>query len=289
MIDSSAALDDPGFEELLAVLQRTGGGDFTGYKRPSLRRRVRRRMADVRACTIAEYVERLELNPEESAALVDTVLINVTSFFRDRRAWDQLRDRVVPAIIGRAGAAGRIRVWSAGCASGEEAYAVAMLLAEALGAAEFRRRVTIYATDIDAGALATARTAVYGERQLVAIPADLRERYFEPVGSQWGVRPGLRRSVICGRNDLTTDAPISPVDLLVCRNTLMYFTAETQARVLRRFHGALADTGFLFLGKPETILPQSDLFRTVDLASRLFEKAARSSGMPIDDHAPLHP
>lgn len=272
MVDSPTAEEQAEFEELLEVLRRTRGFDFTGYKRASLMRRVRRRMADVKVGSFAEYVDRLELHPAEFTALFNTMLINVTSFFRDLPAWDQLREEVIPAVIDGSGGTGNIRVWSAGCASGEEAYALAILLVDALGEAEFRRRVKIYATDVDEEALATARAAVYSQRQLASVPAVLRDTYFEPVGSHWTFRRDLRRSVICGRNDLTVDAPISRVDLLVCRNTLMYFTAETQSRVLRRFHFALAEAGVLFLGKAEMVLSHSDLFQPIDLTNRLFTK-----------------
>lgn len=275
------------FEELLGVLKRNRGFDFTGYKRPSLMRRVRHRMEEVGDTSFAQYVDRLELHAEEFTALFDTVLINLTSFFRDAPAWDQVKQRVIPAIVEAKGEDANIRIWSAGCASGEEVYGLAMLFAEELGEAEFRRRVKIYATDIDEDALATARSATYGERQLRSVPADLRQKYFEPAGSRWAFRRELRRSVICGRNDLTVDAPISRVDLLVCRNTLMYFTAEAQGRILRRFHFALADSGFLFLGKAEMVLSHAELFLPVDLPNRLFEKVLLAPArLPLDRPRP---
>ena len=155
---------------------------------------------------------------------------------------------------GQAGPTQPLRVWSAGCASGEEAYTLAMVLAEMLGPTEFRDRVKIYATDVDEEALTQARQASYTEREVRGVPPELLERYFEPTGGRYVFRKDLRRSVIFGRNDLVQDAPISRIDLLVCRNTLMYFNAETQARILARFHFALADGGVLFLGKAEMLL-----------------------------------
>ena len=149
------------------------------------------------------------------------------------------------------------------------------MLAEVLGPAEFRDRVKIYATDVDEEALAQARQAAYTEREVRGIPAELLERYFDQTGGRYVFRKDLRRSVIFGRNDLVQDAPISRIDLLVCRNTLMYFNAETQARILARFHFALARAGVLFLGKAEMLLGHGTLFAPVDLKRRIFRKASR--------------
>jgi two-component system, chemotaxis family, CheB/CheR fusion protein len=147
-----------------------------------------------------------------------------------------------------------LRVWGAGCASGEEAYTLAILLTEMLGPAEVRDRVKIYATDVDEEALTHARHGSYSERKVRGVPTDLLDRYFDLTGGRYVFRKDLRRSVIFGRNDLVQDAPISRIDLLVSRNALMYFNAETQARILTRFHFALANTGVLFLGKAEMLL-----------------------------------
>ncbi|HYN96208.1 MAG TPA: CheR family methyltransferase [Pilimelia sp.] len=268
--------DDPQFEELLGHLKETRGFDFTGYKRSSLMRRVDRRMSQVEASGYAEYQDYLEVHPDEFTALFNTILINVTSFFRDPDAWDYLRAEVLAELIARRPADAPIRIWSAGCASGEEAYTLAIILAEALGPDEFRRRVKIYATDVDETALAQARLAAYGDRELAGVPPELVARYFEPTAGRHLFRKDLRRSVIFGRNDLVQDAPISRVDLLVCRNTLMYFNAETQARILARFHFALADEGILLLGKAEMLLSYANIFAPVDLKRRVFRKVPRA-------------
>jgi two-component system, chemotaxis family, CheB/CheR fusion protein len=227
---------DPHFEALLTYLKESRGFDFTGYKRSSLMRRVNRRMNQVDITDYQDYLDYLEVHPDEFTALFNTILINVTGFFRDADAWDYLRSEVLePMVAGKPGDA-PIRVWSAGCASGEEAYTLAMSLAETLGADAFRDRVKIYATDVDEEQLNEARQAIYGERAMEAVPPELAERYFEPNGNRFVFRKDLRRSVIFGRNDLVQDAPISRIDLIVCRNTLMYFNAETQAKILGRFH-----------------------------------------------------
>jgi two-component system CheB/CheR fusion protein len=225
---------DPQFEMLLEHLRDARGFDFTGYKRSSLSRQVDRRMSQLGLTDYTEYQDYLELHGEEFTTLFNTILINVTSFFRDTEAWDFLRADVLPGLLAGKRPHEPVRVWSAGCASGQEAYTLAILLAELMSIDEFRERVKIYATDVDAEGLHQARHASYDEREVRGIPADLLERYFERQGPLFTFRKDLRRSVIFGRNDLVQDAPISRVDLLVCRNTLMYLTAETQSRILAR-------------------------------------------------------
>ena len=166
-------------------------------------------------------------------------------------------------------------MWSAGCASGQEAYTAAMVFAELLGVEAFRERVKIYATDIDEDALNQARLATYNAKETESVPAELRERYFERADQRLAFRKDLRRTVIFGRNNLVADAPISRLDLLICRNTLMYFNAETQGRILRHFHFALRDSGVLMLGKSEMMISHRDLFAADDLKRRIFIKQPR--------------
>ncbi|MFC0542351.1 CheR family methyltransferase [Kutzneria chonburiensis] len=260
------------FEAVLLYLKEARGFDFTGYKRTSLSRRVRRRMSQVGIEEYTDYIDYLQVNSDEFAALFNVLLINVTGFLRDPEAWEHLRTEVLPQLLAELGPEAPIRVWSAGCASGEEAYSLAILLTEALGVEAFRQRVKIYATDVDEEALAQARQASYGEREVEGVPPDLLERYFEHQGMRYVFRQDLRRSVIFGRNDLVQDAPISRIHLLVCRNTLMYFNAETQAKILTRLHFALLPNSVLFLGKAEMLLSYDSLFTPVDLKRRLFRK-----------------
>jgi two-component system, chemotaxis family, CheB/CheR fusion protein len=261
--------DDPHVEGLLQYLKEVRGFDFTGYKRASLVRRIRRRMTTIGVGSYDDYLDYLQVHPEEFTPLFDTVLINVTSFFRDADAWAQLRTEIVPGLLRRRGP-DEIRIWSAGCATGQEAYSTAILMAELLGADEVRRRVKIYATDVDEDALAYARQGAYEARQLEGLSNEQVAAHFEPSGQQFVLRKELRRSVIFGRNDLVQDAPISRIDLLLCRNTLMYFNAEVQSRILQRLHFALNPDGVLFLGKAEMLLSHGDLFRPVDLRRRFF-------------------
>jgi two-component system CheB/CheR fusion protein len=246
-------------------------------------RRISKRMAEVDCPTYADYQDYLEVHPDEFASLFDTILINVTGFFRDRAAWDYLSDEIIPRIVSGKQPNDPIRVWSAGCATGEEAYSLAMALCEAVGTDQLRSRVKIYGTDADDDALTKARQATYTAKELEEAPEHCVERYFEQAdgGSTHVFRNDLRRSVIFGRHDLVQDAPISRIDLLVCRNTLMYFNAETQARILERFSFALGPRGYLFLGKAETLLTQSSLFAPVDLRLRIFSKAGDVARRPV--------
>jgi two-component system, chemotaxis family, CheB/CheR fusion protein len=261
--------------QLLDFLKGNRGFDFSAYKRASLERRIRRRMQDVGVDTYEEYQDYLEVTPDEFSDLFDTILINVTGFFRDRPAWEYVRTEILPTVVESVPDSDAIRVWSAACATGEEAYTLAILFAELLGEDEFRRRVKIYATDVDADALTRARQAVYTRDALKALPDDFAERYFEnsPLGRMF--RADLRRSVIFGRNDLVQDAPISRIDLLVSRNALMYFTPEAQGRIVGHFNFALRDTGYLFLGRSEMLITHADLFTPHNLKWRVFKKVPR--------------
>jgi two-component system CheB/CheR fusion protein len=269
------AVRDEEFESLLAFIRDERGFDFTGYKRPSLQRRIAKRMQEVGVDGFADYQTRLAANGDEFVQLFNTILINVTSFFRDEVAWDFLGDEILPKILEAKEENEPIRIWSTGCASGEEAYTLAMVLAERLGDEAVRGRVKIYATDVDEDALAQGRHATYDEKAVEPVPEHLREKYFERVNSSFVFRSDLRRSVIFGRHDLIHDPPISRVDLLVSRNTLMYFDAETQEQILRSFHFALREHGVLFHGKAEAIANRSQLFVPVDLKRRVFAKVPR--------------
>ncbi|MGW4064653.1 CheR family methyltransferase [Amycolatopsis sp. NPDC004747] len=269
------------FESVLTYLKESRGFDFTGYKRSSLMRRVRRRMSQVEIDSYADYIDQLQVNADEFVALFNTILINVTGFFRDPDAWDHLREHVLPALLAERGPEEPIRVWSAGCAAGQEAFSLAMLFAEALGVEAFRQRVKIYATDVDDEALAQARLAAYTPAEVEGLTEAQLEQFFELQGSRYCFRKDLRRSVIFGRNDLVQDAPISRIDLLVCRNTLMYFNAETQTKILERLHFALAPRGVLFLGKAEMLLSHTRIFEPVNLKRRVFRKAVDA---PVSYH-----
>lgn len=268
---------NPEFESLINYIKRNRGFDFTGYKRSSLMRRVLKRMQAIEVESFTDYIDHLEVHPEEFIELFNTILINVTSFFRDRLAWEYIESNIIPQILAHKDPEEPIRVWSAGCATGQEAYTLAIVLAEALGIEQFKLQVKIYATDVDEDALDYARHATYDDREVAAagLSPELLEKYFDHSESKYIFRKDLRRSVIFGRHDLVHDAPISRIDLLVCRNSLMYFNAETQAKIVARFHFALSSGGFLFLGKAEMLLSHSGSFTPVDLKRRIFTKISK--------------
>lgn len=267
---------DPEFEALLTYLKFSRGFDFLGYKRASLMRRVDTQMQAAGVARYGDYLDYLEVHPEEFGRLFNTILINVTAFFRDAPTWDYLAEEVIPRILAGKSGGEPVRLWSAGCASGQEAYSLAMALAEKLGLEAFRRRVKIYATDIDEEALAQARSAAFTAREVHGVPPALLEKYFSLEGGRYVFHKDLRRALIFGRHDLLRDAPISRVDLLTCRNALMYFNAEVQAQILARFHFAVRDGGFLCLGKAEMLFSHANLFLPLDLKRRVFVKAGRA-------------
>lgn len=276
---------DQKFEALLDFLRRSRGFDFAAYKQSTLMRRCHKRMQTVGAEDYETYTSYLEAHPEEFEQLFNTILINVTSFYRDKPSWDYLADEVLTPMLERWSPTEPLRVWSAGCSSGEEVYTLAILLSEALTRSRgkeqaremFVHSVKIYATDVDEEALQLARHATYPASALEPLPDGLRDRYFERSAGRYSFRSDLRRSIIFGRHDLIQDPPISRLDLLVCRNTLMYFNADAQRRILARFHFALKDTGYLFLGRAEMLLTHSHLYTPADLGHRVFAKVPKNN------------
>ncbi len=270
--------ENPELENLLEYIKRNRGFDFSGYKRPSLSRRITKRMQTLNIENYTEYLDYLEVHQDEFVNLFNTILINVTAFFRDPQVWEYIANEIIPKIISSKEPSKPIRVWAAGCASAEETYTIAMLLAEALSMEEYGMRVKVFATDIDHDALTQARHATYSAKDVQSIPPHLLEKYFERVnGSYYTVIKELRRGVIFGRHDLLKDAPISRIDLLVCRNTLMYFNTENQSQILDRFHFGLNDGGFLLLGKAEMLFTRNHSFTPVDLRQRIFVKVANQN------------
>ncbi len=264
---------DGELDRLLEYIHERRNFDFRGYKRASLSRRILKRMQAVGIDDYRRYTELLEANPGEFRDLFNTILINVTSLVRDPDAWEALAEHVVAPLAACKAPTEAIRVWSAGCASGEEAYTLAVVLAEALGEERFRQSVKIYATDADVEALQVARHGRYPTSKLRAAFGEERmRRFFDEDGEDSVFRTELRRALIFGRHDLVQDPPISRLDLISCRNTLMYFTSDVQTRILGNFHFALAPGGYLFLGKSEALVTRTRMFEVVDLRQHIFSK-----------------
>ena len=279
---------DPAFEELLEYLRDFRGFDFTGYKRSTLLRRVTKRMQSLGIEGFADYLDHLQVHQDEFTELFNQILINVTAFFRDEPTWEALASEVVPHFMRSKAPHEGIRVWSAGCASGEEPYSIAMILAERLSDAQFLSRVKIYGTDVDEEAIATARQGTYGSKALEPVGHERRDRFFERSESRFVFRRDLRRALIFGRHDLVQDAPISKTDLILCRNALMYLNADTQSRVLDSFRFSLNPDGYLVLGKSEMLFTKMRSFVPLDLKHRIFvrrsdEQENRLNRWPDDE------
>ena len=257
--------------ELVERLAAERDLDLRGYKFSSLERRFRHRMFLLKFDDYADYSAYIDQHPEEVNDLLNTVLINVTRFFRDPQMWEFLREHVIPTVAAGMKPGDSFRVWSAGCASGEEAYSLAILLANHFGERMGQYEIKVYGTDIDEQALATARRGEYSPDKLQHVPADLRDKYFTP-GALYRVSHEVRRLAIFGRSNLASDAPISHVKLLLCRNVLIYFDSQLQKGILQRLHYALDPDGFLVLGKAESQLSQSSLFQVVDAKWRIFRR-----------------
>ena len=270
----------PGLQRLLEKLNAEHHFDFREYKVTSLARRIHTRIAQAGVEDEDAYIAFLDAHPDEAERLFNTILINVTGFFRDPPAWDYLAEQVVPRLIETAASTRSIRVWSAGCASGEEAYSVAVLLAEGLGGQASGIDVKIYGTDVDDEALATARPGLYRLEQLKDVPPVLLDRYFVRDGQLYRFRRDLRRWCIFGRHNLVNDPPLSHLDLVVCRNVLIYLKAGLQQRLLPRFHFALRGRGVLFLGKSESLLARSPWFTPLSAKWRIFERTLLAPTRP---------
>jgi len=253
------------------------GVDLCGYKTTTLERRVRRRMQQVGAATYEEYLQHIGRNQGETVKLLDTVLINVTRFFRDVEAWDSLAEHVLPIMFKSRPPGSSFRVWCAGCASGEEPYSVAILLCELLGPRVKDYEIKIYATDNDESALNTARRAEYSPEALRGMRPELKAKYFKG-DKVMRVARDVRRMIIFGRSNLLTDAPISHVDLLLCRNVLIYFDVPAQMHILCRLKYALNDGGILFLGKSESQLKRNSELMPIDPRWRIFQRGSNSGG-----------
>ena len=275
--DAGEAAADTEFQQLLEKLRVEHSFDFRQYKEASLLRRIRRRMGLLHVTSFATYITYLDRNPDEYRALLDVILINVTRSFRDPEAWDLVRENVIPRIVQEAGPTRSLRIWSAGCSSGEEPYTLAMLIAESVRQNARELDVKIYATDVDEDALNTARAGLYRLESVKDVPRELFERYFVREGQLYRFRRDLRKWCIFGRHDLTQDSPLPHLDLLVCRNVLIYFDTDLQERILPRFHYGIHEGGYLFLGKAESMLSRSRRFVPVDFKWRIFQRV-----MPID-------
>lgn len=269
-------------DDLCRVLRTAVGHDFSGYKRTTMIRRVERRMHVLGLESGRAYLARVRADKAECEALFRDLLINVTRFFRDIELFEVLRERAIEPLLKTRNPDEDIRVWIPGCSSGEEAYSIAMLFAEAARRLDLPLAVQIFATDIDERMLQIGREATYPAAALADIPAHMRERYVIPHAERFTITPEIRDLIRFSSHSLVKDPPFSRVDLLSCRNLLIYFDERLQQSVVPLFHYAVRPGGYLFLGPSESVTRFEQLFPAIDHHARLFERPPGSPKYPID-------
>jgi len=263
-------------EQILRTLKEEAQADFSGYKAGTLSRRIRRRMVTTGHQKMDGYAEWLKGNPVELELLSKDILISVTSFFRDNESFSALEKQALE-LCESLSPDDEVRVWVAGCATGEEAYTLAILLLELIRLRELTNPVLVFATDIDEEALNIARQGIYPAASLAAVPHDLVDRYFlERKDERYEVQKDLRDLIVFARHNVIDDPPFLRLNLVTCRNVLIYFDNPLQAKVLQRFHFALKESGVLFLGRSESIAQAEQLFSPVNRRERLFKKIGDS-------------
>ena len=250
--------------------------DFSGYKAGTLLRRIRRREVATGCTDLAAYTKWVDLHPQELELLVRDILISVTAFFRDKDAFTALR-RAIADLCNRKPAGSEIRVWTAGCASGEEAYSIAMLFAEALGDRLSQYKLQIFATDIDDEALNFARRGIYPASAMTEVPDELLNRYFQPMHRAYEVGKLLRDLIVFARHNLVSAPPFLRLDLITCRNVLIYFDPGLQSKVLQTFHFGLVQEGLLFLGHSESVAHAEQMFIPLNRRERLFRRTGAAT------------
>lgn len=280
--DTLGTVDDSDLlAELIKRLQTTSGVDFSHYKMSTIKRRLARQIKLSGLSSIEEYLAFLDRRPDEYERLVTNFFIKVTAFFRDAELFASLRSTVIPAIVAEARNTGKeIRFWSAGCATGEEAYSLAMIVAETLGRETADFKVRIFSTDIDEATISRARRGTYSEEAVSDIDPQMVARYFTKVGNTYEVNNIIRNMTVFGQHDLAKRAPFPGVDLVLCRNVLIYFSKELQLHTLQLFAFSLRQGGYLALGKSETSNPLPDLFAVVDPAVRIFQRIGQRVAIP---------
>jgi two-component system CheB/CheR fusion protein len=268
-------------KKIFVLLRAQTGHDFSQYKPSTIYRRIERRMAVHQVEKIDNYVKYLQQTPLEVQSLFGDLLIGVTNFFRDPEAFKALEDEVIPKLFADKPAGSTIRVWSSGCSTGEEAYSIAILLQERTEVLKTRYVIQVFATDIDSRAIATARAGLYPASIAADISPERLARFFtvEADGSAYRVHKGIRDLLVFSEQNLIKDPPFSKLDLLSCRNLLIYFGAELQKRLVPMFHYALKPGGHLFLGTSEGIGEFVDLFGVLDRKSKLYQRKVDLHGM----------
>ncbi|MDY7574638.1 chemotaxis protein CheB [Actimicrobium sp. CCI2.3] len=252
--------------------------DFSSYKLSTVQRRLQRRMIVTEATTLSAYLDYVSRHEDELDALARETLISVTEFFRDKAAFDILAGHVAQ-LLSRKKSGDEVRIWVVGCATGEEAYSLAMLFSSLIDESGRPLHLHIFASDIDNNALMFARRGVYNQNAVAELPTDYLKRYFQVIGNGYEVTKVLRDCVTFARQDIVIDPPFLRLDLITCRNVLIYFNTDLQAKVMAVLRYALRDDGLLFLGRSETVNQQEDLFGAVDRKAHLYRPLGQ--GRPV--------
>jgi two-component system, chemotaxis family, CheB/CheR fusion protein len=276
--------------KLFVVVRDAVGVDFSEYKAPTFERRLARRMALRKVSTLPEYLDLLREDPHEIRSLYEDTLIHVTSFFRDPEVFETLRTDVFPAILKTKASGEPIRVWAAGCATGEEVYSLAITLLETLAETEAPHPVQIFGSDISERAIEKARQGVFSEAAMKDVTDERRRRYFTKTDQGYRVTKMVRDLCVFVRHDLARDPPFSKLDLVSCRNVLIYFDQALQKRVLPTFHYALHRSGgYLLLGRTESISGFAQLFEPIDKAKKVFARTSGTSVLRFAPRSEVHP
>ena len=274
--------------DILNILRAKIGYDFSGYKPNTLVRRIRRRMALGKFASYADYAEFLPEHPDEVALLQKDLLIGVTEFFRQPQAWEILEEKIVAALVENALPGSEIRVWVPGCSTGQEAYSLAMVLTEQVKNSGKKVGIQIFATDSDPAALATARSGSYSKNEIgETVSAERLKRFFERKEGRYQILKQIREQIVFAPQNLTADPPFSRLDLISCRNLLMYLEQPVQQKIIVLFHFALRNGGFLFLGTAETTGDREDLFEPISKKWRIYRRIG--IGRPAGIEIPVRP
>ena len=272
-------------KKIFALLHIQTGHDFSQYKTSTIFRRINRRMAVNQVDDIELYIGILQQNAKEIEALFQDLLIGVTNFFRDVESFKSLEEKVIPQIFTAKKAGGVIRVWSTGCSTGEEAYSLAILLQEKMETLKQSFTIQVFATDIDSNSIATARSGLYSASIAADITPERLARFFtvetlnaDGFPSSYRIRRNIRDILVFSKQDIIKDPPISRVDMIVCRNLLIYMDASLQKKLIPLFHYALAADGILFLGSSETVGEYLDLFTVIDRKAKIFQRKETPAG-----------
>jgi two-component system CheB/CheR fusion protein len=270
-------LGEANLHKILSLIHQQTGIDFTGYKRTTVARRIERRIGIAQLPDPDDYLEFLQQSPQEVAALGRDVLINVTKFFRDGAVFAALRDEILPAILEQASARKALRIWVPGCATGEEAYSIAMLVEELITARDEKWDVKIFATDLDKFSIEYASRGCYPKSIAADVAPELLARFFNEENGLLRISSEIRSQVVFARQNILRDPPFTKVDLISCRNLLIYLRAESQKKVMALLYFALQPDGYMLLGTSETIGDWEDAFETVNGKARIFKKRRDST------------